>query len=291
MILAMPTDKYSAVWVSHSSISDFLKCPRAYYLKNVYKDPTTGHKIAITSPALSLGQSVHSVIESLSELPTESRFKESLIDRFQTAWQKVTGKRGGFSHPDQEQRFKERGENMIRRVMQHPGPLKNRAVKIKMDLPHYWLSEEEGIILCGKIDWLEWLPEKESVAIIDFKTGKHEEDGESLQLPIYYLLVANCQKWPVVQACYWYLDKDDEMREQTLPDLETAYDKVLNIAKQIKLARKLELYKCAQGGCMHCKPYEAILAGEGELVGTDEINRDVYILSQQSGEEAESVIL
>lgn len=25
-------DKYSAVWVSHSSINDFLKCHRAYFL-------------------------------------------------------------------------------------------------------------------------------------------------------------------------------------------------------------------------------------------------------------------
>jgi hypothetical protein len=291
MICSMPTDKYSAVWVSHSSISDFLKCPRAYYLKNVYKDPQTGHKIAVASPALSLGQAVHEVIESLSVLPTETRFKEPLMDKFQKTWQKVSGKRGGFTHPDQEERFKERGENMIRRVIQNPGPLKNRAVKIKMDLPHYWLSEEEGIILCGKIDWLEWIPEIESVSIVDFKTGKNEEDNESLQLPIYHLLVTNCQKWPVVKACYWYLDRDDELLEQKLPDLEIAYDKVLAVAKQIKLARKLELYKCSDGGCLHCKPYEAIIAGEAELVGTDEMNRDIYILPQESGQSAESVIL
>lgn len=291
MIHPMPADKFSAVWVSHSSISDFLKCPRAYYLKNVYKDPQTGHKMAITGPALSLGQSVHSVIESLSELPTDDRFKQPLLERFEQAWQKVSGKRGGFTHPDQEQRYKERGENMIRRVIQHPGPLKNRAVKIKMDLPHYWLSEEENIILCGKIDWLEWLPDIESVSIIDFKTGKGEEDSASLQLPIYHLLVANCQKWPVVKACYWYLDRDDEMLERDLPDLEIAHEKVMTIAKQVKLARKLGLFKCSSGGCMHCKPFEAVLAGEGELVGVDEINRDIYILPQESGEAAESVIL
>jgi hypothetical protein len=175
--------------------------------------------------------------------------------------------------------------------MQHPGPIANQAVKIKMDLPHYWLSEEEGIILCGKIDWLEWLPDIRSVSIIDFKTGKGEEDPNSLQLPIYHLLVANCQKWPVIKACYWYIEREDELRENDLPPLDEAYDKVLAIAKQIKLARKLEVYKCPTSGCPACKPFEAILRGEGEHVGVDEINRDIYTLPSSLGQVAESVIL
>lgn len=291
MIGSMPTDTYSAVWVSHSSSSDFLKCPRLYYLKNVYKDPETNHKIVITSPALALGQTVHEVIESLSELPTDIRFNEPLLDRFERAWKKVSGKQGGFRTPEEEERFKQRGEAMITRVIQHPGVLKNRAVKIKQELPHYWLSEEEGIILCGKIDWLEWLPEQESVAIIDFKTGKGEEKADSLQLPIYHLLVANCQKWPVVRACYWYLDRDDELVERTLPNLEEAHEKVLAVAKQMKLARKLGLFKCATGGCVHCKPYETVLSGEAELVGVDAYNRDIYILPSNMNAEPDSVIL
>jgi len=287
----MSADRYSAVWVSHSSTSDFIKCPRAYYLKNVYKNPATGHKMAVTGPALALGQSVHDVIEALSVLPTPDRFKESLLVKFDRVWQKVSGKRGGFSHPDQEAKYKLRGEAMLRRVIQNPGPLKNQAVKIKMELPHYWLSEAENIILCGKIDWLEWLPEIKSVSIIDFKTGKGEEDTTSLQLPIYHLLVANCQKWPVLKASYWYLERDDDLTERPLPALDEAYEKVLAIAKQIKLARKLEIFKCPTNGCRACTPFENILQGQGELVGVDEINRDIYFLPTEIGQDAESIIL
>jgi ATP-dependent helicase/DNAse subunit B len=277
---AMPLDPYSAVWVSHSSIGDFLKCPRSYYLKNVYKDPETRHKITIMTPPLALGQCVHEVIEALSVLRTEDRFRESLIEKFDKVWQKVTGKKGGFTSPEQEQRYKTRGEEMLRRVMSYPGPLKEKAVKIKMELPHYWLSETDEIILCGKIDWLEYHPETDSVSIIDFKTGKNEEDGNSLQLPIYHLLVANTQKRKVDKVCYWYLDKDDELCEQTLIDLDDAHHRVLEVAKKVKLARKLELYKCPQGesGCFACKPFEAILRGEGEKVGVNEYNVDVYVL-------------
>jgi len=71
----MPKDIYSAVYVSHTSISDFLVCPRAYFLKNVYRDPKTRHKIKLMSPPLALGQVIHEVLESLSLLPTEDRFK------------------------------------------------------------------------------------------------------------------------------------------------------------------------------------------------------------------------
>ncbi len=289
----MPGDKFSAVWVSHSSMSDFLKCPRSYYLKNVYKDPKTNHKIAVMSPALALGQAVHEVVESLSVLPTDNRFKESLIAKFERAWQKVSGKRGGFTSADQEASYKARGADMIRRVMDHPGPVARRAVKIKMDLPHYWLSEEDNIILCGKVDWLEWLPDKEAVSIVDFKTGKADEDSESLQLPIYHLLVTNCQQWPVDSAYYWYLDRDNEMTPCSLPDLEEAYERVMEVAKQVKLARKLDLFKCPKGesGCFACRDYEAVLHGDAELIGQDDMRRDIYILPDRTSTAPESEIL
>ncbi len=284
-------DKYTATWVSHTSISDFLRCPRAYYLKNVYRDPKTNHKVKIMSPALALGQTVHEVLESLSVLPKSSRFSESLIDKFEKSWTKVTGKKGGFTSEEIEYKYKARGQDMIRRVMNNPGPISGLAVKIQMDLPQFWLSEEDNIILCGKIDWLEYLPETESVHIIDFKTGKSEEDGESLQLPIYRLLVQNCQKYNASKASYWYLDSSNELTAKELPDLESSHKKILDVARQLKLARQLERFKCLNGdGCMACLPMEAILNKKAEFVGNDEYNADVYILNKQE-ENREGVIL
>ena len=186
----MPKDKYTAVWVSHTSISDFLRCPRGYFLKNVYKDPKTGHKIKVMTPHLALGQAVHAVLESLSVLPVDKRFSdEPLLAKYKREWQKVSGQQGGFQSEQEEAGFYKRGEDMLRRVMDNPGPIKTLAVKIQQDLPYYWLSEDENIILCGKIDWLEYLPDSDAVHIIDFKTGKVKEDENSLQLPIYKLLV------------------------------------------------------------------------------------------------------
>ncbi|MCD8484678.1 PD-(D/E)XK nuclease family protein [Candidatus Woesebacteria bacterium] len=287
-------DKYTAVWVSHTSISDFLKCPRSYYLKNVYKDPKTKHKIQLMAPPLALGSAVHEVLESLSVIPTDKRFDEPLLEKFERAWKKISGKKGGFLSADVEATYKRRGEAMLRRVQENPGPLTRLAVKIKEDLPHYWLSEEDNIILCGKIDWLEYFPDSDSVHIIDFKTSKTEEDGGSLQLPIYHLLVHNCQRRKVDGASYWYLDLNDDLTPKELPDLVEAHETVLKVARDIKTARNLERYRCPHGeeGCYACRPMERILKGEGEFVGENDYRQDVYILPPASKEdEEESIIL
>ena len=283
------SDKYTAYWVSHSSISDFLKCPRAYFLKNVYKDPKSGKKIKLMSPPLALGKAVHEVIESLSILPVEKRFEEPLMVKLEISWKKVSGKKGGFSSIDEEEKYKERGRTMIRQVTENPGPLSRRAVKIKGELPYFWLSEEDNIILCGKIDWLEYLPEEDAINIVDFKTGKGKEDPKSLQLPIYHLLANYCQTRAVKKASYWYLEKSDVLEEKPLPDLGKSMDKILKIAKDIKLAKQLERFKCLSDGCSVCEPLEVVLRGGAEFVGVDEIGRDTYVLAKfpEGSKEAE----
>ena len=288
----MAKDKYSAIWISHTSINDFLFCPRSYFLKNIYRDPKTGHKVKLISPPLSLGQAIHETLESLSVLPVEHRFKESLVVKFHHIWEKVSGEKGGFNDSDTEHKYRKRGEEMLIKIMRNPGPLRNKAVKIKMDLPYYWFSEKDNIILCGKIDWLEYLSETDSVHIIDFKTNKVEESFESLQLPIYHLLVTNCQNRQVTKASYWYLEKEKGLIEKKLPNIKEAYDKVLEIAKKIKIARQLNVFKCPhKTGCRACKPMEAVIKGEGKFVGNDEYNGDVYIAKNINYEDKESMIL
>lgn len=273
-------DKYSAVWVSHSSISDYLKCPRLYYLKNIYRSPKSGNKISIMYPPLALGQTVHKVIESLSVLPIEKRLEKPLTDLYESYWKEVSGELGGFVSSDEEKKFKDKGREMIKRVTDHPGPILKKAIKVRQDLPYFWLSEEDNIILCGKIDWLEYIEENDTVKIIDFKTGKYDEDPDSLQLPIYHLLVAHCQSKKISAASYWYLDRDDSPRDTKLPEYDESFKRVMEMAKRIALSRKLERFTCKKkDGCMFCRPFEIIVAGEGKFVGINDYRTDVYILN------------
>src|SRR3989339_370791 len=247
----MAFDKYSAVWVSHSSMGDFLKCPRAYFLHNVYKDPKTGRKMTIVSSAMSLGSAVHDTLENLKNMPVEERLKRDLLADFEEAWKKVAGRQGGFKSEEEEVEAKARGRAMIERVIKNLGPIARKTVKLKEGHngmpPNFILSAEDNIILCGLIDWLEYLEADDSLRVLDFKTGKNDEDDESLQLPIYVLLLDALQKRKVTSAAYWYLDRSDEPVEKTLPDLETAREKVLVVARRVKQAREAKVFDCPRG--------------------------------------------
>lgn len=284
-------DTYDALWVSHTSLSDFVTCPRSYYIKNVYKDPKRGRKIKLMSPPLALGSAVHEVLETISSLPKETRFNESLIDQLETVWEKIKHEKGGFANENLEEQYKKRAKKMLENVTVHKGPLAGPAVKIKMDLPHFWLSEKDNIILCGKLDWLEYLPDTDSVHIIDFKTGVNEEATDSLQLPIYFLIAQNCQLRPVTRVSYWYLDRNNKPQEQPLPNSQECVNEVYKIAKDIKLARSLNRFKCHYGECRNCKSLEKILKGQAQYVGVDEFNRGVYILPELTQDDTDTSII
>lgn len=288
----MEQDKYEALWLSHTKIRDFLNCPRAYYLKHIYRNPDTGNKIMLMRPALALGQTVHQVLDEISGLPKEERFKKSLLARLKTAWKKVSGKKGGFFNQEVENKYRREGEEMLETVMDKPGPLKKLAVKINMELPHFWLSKEDNYILSGKIDWLEYLPESDSVHIIDFKTGQNIDDSDSLQLPIYCLLVENCQTWPVERASYWYLRHNKKEEKKLLPSSESK-KKIMKIAQKIKLAIQLNKFSCPEGekGCRYCRALERIVDGEGELVGTGKYGSDIFVLPKETTTKKKATIL
>lgn len=272
-------DKYTAVWVSHSSMGDFLKCPRLYYLHNMYKDPSTGRKMSIVSPHMSLGIAVHEVLEGLGNYPAEERMKRDLRAVFEEEWLKVTGIRGGFISEETEEEFKLRGKEMINNVIKDPRFLVNKRIKLpkeKMN-PNFYLSEDDNIILNGQVDWIEYLDDN-TLHIIDFKTGKNEEKDGSLQLPIYLLLCNALQKRKVSRASYWYLESD-KMVEKELPDLETARRDVYDVALRVKLARDKNEFSCINGkdGCMNCRPYENIL--KWNKLSLDEKKNDKSVTS------------
>jgi ATP-dependent helicase/DNAse subunit B len=265
-------------------MGDFIRCPRAYYLHNVYKDPKTGHKIGIVNGALSLGIAVHNTLEALKDIPLEDRMKEDLLKNFEIEWSKVTGKQGGFKDKEEENLAKERGFEMIKRVAAAPGPIAKKTVRLTAGKngmpPNFLLSEEDNIILCGLIDWLEYIPEDDSVCVIDFKTGKHDESEDSLQLPIYLLLLSELQKRKVTGAAYWYLDREDGYVTKSLPSIEEAKAKVLAIARKVKEAREKKVFECPRGaeGCFNCRPFEMILRGEAESLGVGGYGQDIYFL-------------
>ncbi len=291
-------DKYTAVWVSHSSMGDFIKCPRSYYLHNMYKDPRTGHKVSIVTPHMSLGIAVHEVLEGLADFPADKRMERDLLALYEAGWKKVSGKKGGFTSDEEDADFKKRGTVMLEKVARDPRFLVNKCIKLPQDkMPcNFYLSEDHNIILNGLVDWIEYLPETDSLHIVDFKTGKREETESSLQLPIYLLLCeALHKKRKVTKASYWYLESD-KVVEKDLPDLGNARQSVLAVAMKVKDARDVakregveKAFVCPEGaydiaakggGCRNCIPYELIFARDQsmEFVGVGGFSQDMYVM-------------
>lgn len=276
---------FGAVWLSHSSMSDFNKCPRLYFLRNMYKDPDSGKKIMMVNPYLTLGTLVHDTLESIRYLPRGQRFEKPLTHIFEELWVNAEGKKGGFISDAQEKEFKLRGFLMIKRIQDNPGPIANLSTIIKEKgemVASMLLSSEHNLVLCGNVDWVEVLPDG-TLHIIDFKTGKKEESDSSLQLQIYLLLAKNGNKRQVTKTSYWYLDRDDLPKEVPIPDLTGVTEKLIEDGIKIKEARlsaNQVLLSCKTGGCRNCLEYEKIIKGEAESVGFDPIREKLLFINK-----------
>lgn len=266
----------NAVFISPSSIADFGKCPQLYYYRNVYRSPR-GLKIQIVNPSLALGQSIHDALEIFVRLPIPERTKDNLISKFNFVWSNLSGEKGGYASIEEETAFKERGLSMLDRFMQNEHFLKTEIFPIP-NFPKAELGED--LILTGKLDWLE--KEEQGLHLIDFKTGKNEEREDSLQLPIYSVLVSELFKSSAIRASYWYLDSSSEIVDFTLPDLKETKEKLKQKGEIIKMTRQTQSFRCQSGGesCWACKDIVAVAQGKGKLVTMDPVNRkqEIYIL-------------
>ena len=113
MITKSKTDYIkNPIFISYTSLSDFLKCPRTYYFKNLYRDKKTGNRIQVASPYLSLGSTVHDSVKWYIEMDGQITY-DQLEKKFRNFWLKYSGKRGGFATREDEAVFGKRGIKML----------------------------------------------------------------------------------------------------------------------------------------------------------------------------------
>lgn len=270
----------NAVFISPSSLSDFDKCPQLYYYRNVYRSPR-GLKIQIINPALALGQAVHDTLEVFLRLPAAERSKEALMQKFEFGWGNLTGEKGGFLSPEEEEAYKNRALEMLERFWKNEH-FRNTEMEKIPGFPKMELGND--IILTGKLDWLE--KEGDTYHLIDFKTGKNEEKEDSQQLPIYSVLISGIFKTKNIKASYWYLDKDDNIVPFTLGEIDQTTEYLKKKGEIVKMVRQTNSYRCSSGRetCWACKDMVAVAHGEGKLVSMDPVNRkqEIYILNGNS---------
>jgi RecB family exonuclease len=263
--------------ISHSAINDYRRCPRLYYFKNIYTNPKTGNRIQLASPYIFLGSVVHDSIDELINLPPSVRSKKSLTKIYNLKWSHESIKEGGFISKKQENLFKERGEKMIKKV-ESSGLLLKRSLKKPKKILKIELNKNLNLV--GIIDWVEILPDK-SLHIIDFKTGKSKEPGNSLQLLIYYFLAKENYNKKIKKLSYWYLEKDNKPTIKKIEKNKISLAKIAKEGEAIKSAVSNNNFRCSSGysKCFWCRNYEFIISGKAEYIKIDYDNKkDIYYL-------------
>lgn len=269
-----------ALWISYTGLKDFLRCPRAYYLKNRYRDPKTGNKIQIASAPMTLGSLVHDAIKWYLQTNRTAGL-DGVIAQYKNHWLKYRGKKGGFSSREEEADFGKRGLAMLDNFMENAKVLEANVPIF--DFVRFRLDEK--IVLTGKLDFVGELPDG-SLHILDFKTGAREEEDPT-QLHTYAILAESNLQKPVSKISYWYLDRESTPKEAVLDGLEEKIAWLRDKALQIQLAVEENNWVCIKDGpataglCNDCRNYQAVIDGKGEFQFSDEnFKKDTYFLDQ-----------
>lgn len=260
------------IFISYTSLSDFIKCHRAYYLKNIYRDSKTGNRILIASPYMSLGSVVHDSVKWILDMGGQVTAKQA-EEKFRNFWLKFRGKRGGFETREDEAVFGRRGLNMLENFFKNKNVLEKAVPGLVF--PKYLLADK--LVLIGNFDFVGEREDR-SLHVVDFKTGTKDEK-DPLQLYIYAILAESNYQKPVSTASYWYLDRDDKPRPIVLDLLEPQLEWLKEKAGQVKQAIEKGEWVCLKN-CRDCQAYQAILEGKGEFQFTDEkFKKDIYFLA------------
>ncbi|MDP3974115.1 MAG: PD-(D/E)XK nuclease family protein [Candidatus Daviesbacteria bacterium] len=287
-MISKPQFKYikNPIYISYTSLRDFLKCPRSYYLKNIYKNKDD-RRIQVASPYLSLGSTVHDSVKWFLETAEKPALDE-LIRKYRDLWPKFSGKRGGFSSREEEGNFGKRGLKMLENFYRNWQVLGKKAPEITF--PKYNLLD--NIVLIGNFDYIGERKDG-SLHVVDFKTGANDEDDPT-QLYIYSILAEVNFEKSVSAAGFWYLDREDQPRDIVLDPLEPKLDWLKEKAKELKKTIELGEWTCVKNDapdvgsspkngalCRDCKDYQAIIDGKGEFQFTDyRYKKDVYYLNK-----------
>lgn len=265
-----------ALFISYTGLKDYTRCPRSFYLKNIYRDPKTGYKLQIAGASMTLGAILHDVFKWFLQMDRQVT-KEQLIQKYRNLWLKYRGKRGGFATREDEASFGKRGLKMLDNFFANtkvlePNLKTDDFLKFKID---------ETTFLNGRVDFLGQLPDG-SIHVLDFKTGSKDEE-DSLQLYIYAILAESNLQRKVSKISYWYLDRDSNPKEAVLDSLEEKLDWLKKKAKEIKAAIEQASWVCIKDPelCKDCQAYQDIIDGKGEFQFSDDsFKKQMYSLSK-----------
>lgn len=238
---------------SSSKLDAFDKCPKAYHF--TYLDPIYSQmkKELKKLPGniwnfQTLGKAVHNAITLFYHSSAGERTKESLKQYLSQTWQSEVmwnkkmplGKWGGFTSLEEEREFYRQALEMLGNFLKF-GEIEPEVEYLPTNDFSHSINDYLSLItplyddisVSGKFDLIT-KNEDGSLNIIDFKTGKKEEDNQ-FQLRFYKLLAEIRFEKSVKKASFFFLKtgniKDLEIGENAGLIKEEMLDKIQKIGK------------------------------------------------------------
>ncbi|RCK78345.1 MAG: hypothetical protein OZSIB_1587 [Candidatus Ozemobacter sibiricus] len=186
--------------LSPSKINTFLSCPLKYkmnYIDRVPKEPRP-------TPHLNFDRSIHYALREFHEhydrkMQKANPFRELLSKHWID---------GGYTDWEEEQRFKDRGHQMLAEYFQRLTGAEN---PIMFETSARWTFDDLDLVV--QIDRVDELPDGK-LEIIDYKTGKKLPDPRVLHedMGLLNLYMAANQRWPgrVAKVSYIFLSANQK---------------------------------------------------------------------------------
>ena len=225
--------------VSKSSLTSYEDCPYKFLLSKILRTPSPG------SIYTELGTSIHEMIQETADTSGKIPTKAEVMKKLNEKWHFTS-----FQSGTSEKQFKERAKQLAENYLVWRKNNKNKFIASEKNIKY----EYNGLILHGKIDWIEENPNGE-LEVVDFKTGKsvtsQNKANVDWQLHIYaWLIEKETGKLPVKASLYFLeknkivsVDIDKKKVEQLLKDeVKPLIDRILSN----DFNAQPESYKCSQ---------------------------------------------
>jgi putative RecB family exonuclease len=249
---------YSKIYLPYK-LGMFTQCPKSYhfyYLDPIYsqmKSDLKKHPHNIWS-FNTLGKAVHNAITLFYYLPPKQRTEENLLERLKETWvsevqwnkKPPLGKWGGFEAVEEERDAYTQAILMLKKFLTiaetEPEIEYLPTQDFKKSISDYTdliTPLNKDFDISGKFDLIV-KNEDGSLQVIDFKTGKREEE-DYFQLRFYKLLAEENFQKPVKKASFYFLKTGNKKQFDLKKEKSKSIKKeILEKIKQIKETASFE---------------------------------------------------
>lgn len=209
------------IHLSYSRLSSYSACPYRFYLEYVF-----GFRPPLNAQ-MSFGSSLHLALEGLYSLRKPRPSLDELFQFYLQRWLPY-----GYRSKEEQSRYFEEGLVILREYYR-----KNiLQFRTAMATELRFQVELEGVNFTGIIDRVDG--NQEAYTLLDYKTSRHEDYLDSLQLPLYHLALEERFGHPPDDLYYYFLREQEQAHLPAGDDkLAEALEALVRVAEGINRGR------------------------------------------------------